>query len=120
MKCTAHEAAQELRKFADALDTQPDLQIVRPSVYMFHFAEKGTFLVLAKFLPLFLKKTVDPDGEPYGEFRLRYESKGMDLLSCIYRSALCKIVEPAKPAVYDCPSIFTEAEEAAAEQERQA
>ena len=61
----ANEVARELRMLADALDVNPMLEIVHPSIYFNHGAKKGTFVDLAKILPRPLRKRVGRDDDPY-------------------------------------------------------
>ena len=112
MKTTAAAAAAELRMLADALNVNPTLEIVRPTVYFYHGSEKGTFIDLAKLLPRPLKKIVGIETDPYAEFSLKYEDTGIFINCYVQRSAICEIVEPAKPAVYRCPTILSEEDEA--------
>ncbi len=112
MKTTAAAAAAELRMLADALDVNPMLEIVQPSIYFNHGAEKGTFVDLAKILPRPLRKRVGRDDDPYSDFELIYGSPSMTIMSYVRRSVFCEIVEPARPAVYRCPPILSEEDEA--------
>jgi hypothetical protein len=104
--------AIELRKLADALDKEPDTTIVRPNIYFMcsyvgDFG-KAAFLSLAKLLPRPLVKR-----STNNEYQLVGENDAIRFEAAITRSQVCTLVEPAKPAVYDCPSILSEAEEAA-------
>ena len=109
---TAGQVASELRKLADALDKEPDASIVSPSIYFCCSycgeASKPAFLAIAKLLPRPLNKK--PRGD---EYRLEYSTKNLSVQAYIERNQICTLIEPAKPAVYDCPSILSEAEEAA-------
>ena len=105
----ASELATKLRKLADGLDKAPDAEInpyvsISPSC-----GNKETFLELAKVLPRPLTKKIRHEGTSYEDFTL----EGDGFLLSIPRSALCVIVELARPARYECPSILSEAEEAA-------
>ena len=70
---------------------------------------KATFLELAKVVPRPLTKKIRFEGTTYEDYTL----EGDGFVLGIPRSALCVIVEPARPARYECPSILSEAEEAA-------
>ena len=107
---TAGQVATELRKIADALDKQPETPVVRGLLY-FCCSYKGdagkkAFISLAKLLPHPLAKQPDNDN---------YWLKGVNdaLTTDLYisRSQICTLIEPAKPAVYDCPSILSQEEE---------
>ena len=105
----ASELATKLRTLADSLDKAPGAEIdpyvsISPSC-----DNKETFLELAKVLPRPLTKKIRHEGTSYEDFTL----EGDGFLLSIPRSALCVIVEPARPARYECPSILSEAEEAA-------
>lgn len=105
----ASELATKLRKLADGLDKAPDAEI-NPYVSISPSCDnKETFLELAKVLPRPLTKKIRHEGTSYEDFTL----EGDGFLLSISRSALCVIVEPARPARYECPSILSEAEEAA-------
>jgi hypothetical protein len=111
----ANEVATELRKLADALDKSPDAEIVRPSMNFSHTyvgKAKEKFLALAHLLPLPLKK-----GNGYSEnvLELTYESATIIIASYIDKQLTCELVEPAKPAVYRCDPILSEAEESSLE-----
>ena len=103
--------AIELRKLADALDKEPEASIVRPNIYFTcsyvgDFG-KDAFLSLAKLLPRPLVKRPTES-----EYQLAGENDAISFETSITRSQICTLVEAAKPAVYDCPSILSEAEEA--------
>ncbi len=104
----AKEVAQEMRRIAEGLDQVPDLQV---RAY-FHFepalGDKETFVSMAKAMPKPMTKRVYNEGTSYEEFGLCSEFWSIR----IPRNAICKIVEPAKPAVYECRSIFSPEEEA--------
>ncbi len=103
-----NEVAQELRRIADALDTQPELEIRQPSLSWYHWSAdaKESFLNIAKVMPRPFEKV-------YGAEKLRIENKSPALwvYSEIVRSAACELVEPAKPAVYKCEPILSELDE---------
>jgi len=112
MNPKANEVATELRKLADSIEKLGDAETIRPFVY-FGYAKnnKECFIALAKVLPRPLVKNYE-DGE-YPQLKLEYESDNLSLMAVIPRSEVCEIVEPARPAKYHCPSIFTTDEEAA-------
>ena len=109
----ASQVAAALRTLADALDKQPELSINRP-LLAFYPDTKEEFMGLAKIAPRPLKKNfTDPTAEIEHRFM---DEKGHDIAWFyiqIPRNKVCDLVEPAKPAVYRCEPIFSEAEEAA-------
>jgi hypothetical protein len=110
MEPKANEVATELRKLADCIEKLGDAETIRPFVY-FGYAEnrKECFIALAKVLPRPLVKNYE-DGL-YPDLKLEYKSDNLSLAAAIPRSEVCEIIEPARPAKYHCPSIFTTEEE---------
>jgi hypothetical protein len=109
MAYTAAETATELRRIADALDKHPELSI---EPYLSIHAEsddKETFLSLAKIMPRPMEKGIDFPDSTYEDFKLEHKFWRIK----IPRSAMCVLVEPARPARYECPSILSAEEEAA-------
>ena len=105
----ASELATKLRKLADALDKAPDAEI-NPYVSISpRNDDKETFLELAKVLPRPLTKKIRHEGTSYEDFTL----EGDGFVLGIPRSKMCILVEPARPARYECPTIFSDEEEAA-------
>jgi len=105
----ASELATKLRKLADGLDKAPDAEIhsyvsISPSGN-----DKATFLELAKVLPRPLTKKIRHEGTSYEDFTL----EGDGFVLGIPRSAVCILVEPARPARYECPTILSDEEESA-------
>jgi len=105
----ANEVATELRKLADALDRNPNAEVPHP--YMgfgmsYNAGDKERFLAIAAVLPRPLKKVYRDN-----EFRLEYESPTISVAARIDRQKVCELIEPAKPAVYRCDLILSEAEE---------
>lgn len=109
----AHEIATELRKLADALDAQPDAELVRPFLSWHHHSasEKGSFLSIAQIMPRPFKKTVDTLGSN-PVLDIQYQSNAITAYAQIPQSLTCELVEPAKPAVYRCDPILSALEEA--------
>lgn len=99
--------AMELRKLADALDVQPDAEIVKPYVW-FMANDKDAFLALARLLPRPLVKKLDG---PY--IQIGYDNPAIFVASQVSQSLTCELIEPAKPAVYRCDPILSEEEDAA-------
>jgi hypothetical protein len=103
----AKEVSAELRRFADSLDQNPEVEIKDPLVSFYHYSEsqKQEFLNVAKLLPRPLMK--DYAGE---EISLNYKTPAIWIYAKIPRNAVCEIVEPARPAVYRCEPILGEVE----------
>lgn len=113
MNPKASEVATELRNLADRIEKLGDAEVSRPFVYFSHSSygdnKKERFVALAKVLPRPLKKTYGEGSHP--DMKLEFSNESISVLSVIPRSEVCEIVEPARPAKYHCPSIFTTDEE---------
>ena len=112
---TAIDAVANLRALADVLEKHPDAQI-RMSHGIVWFEDKESFMAVAKDFPRPAKKIYE-EGQ-YGDLKLEHGelTKTGVITICIARSAVCNLKEPARPAVYECPSIFSPEEEAELEQ----
>ena len=102
------DVATELMRLADALNKSPELDI-EPYLSIDTSTDKEKFLELARIMPRPMTKGVDFPGKSYEDFKLEHSFWKIK----IARSAYCIIVEPARPAVYECPSILSDEEEAA-------
>ena len=109
----ASEVAIELRKLADALDREPDADIERPYILFAHYGEsmKEQFRTLARLLPRPIEKLWEET--PTGYLNLNHETPAAYIKAYIQRSVVCTLVEPAKPAVYNCEPLLSIEEEAA-------
>lgn len=110
----ATAAAAELRKLADCLDRLgPDALIDRPTVYFTYFSEtvKEAFLALTRVLPRPLEKDFQTNPN---RLQLKYHSLGLDIRASVNRQAVCRLVAPAREAVYECEPLLTEEELAGA------
>ena len=109
----ASEVAIELRKLADALDREPDSDIERPYILFSHYTEEGKekFKTLARLLPRPIEKNWEE--LPNGYLNLIYDTPAAYIKAYIPRSVVCTLVEPAKPAVYNCEPLLSIEEEAA-------
>ena len=105
----ASELATKLRKLADGLDKAPDAEIDPYVSISPRKGDKETFLELAKVLPRPLTKKIRHEGTSYEDFTL----EGDGFVLGIPRSTMCILVEPARPARYECPTILSDEEEAA-------
>ena len=108
------ELAKGLRILADALDKEPEIEVnVYTSIQAAYTgddtSEKDNFLALAKIWPRPAMKSIGNEGTSYEDYRLVFD-KWASLK--IVRPLFCHLVEPAKPAVYDCPLILSAEEEA--------
>jgi hypothetical protein len=110
----ASDVATELRNLADAIDKLGDAETIRPFVYFGHADNrKECFIALAKVLPRPLTKIYEEG--PYPDLKLEHNNDNLHITAAIPRSEVCEIVEPARPAKYHCPSIFSTEEEASLE-----
>ena len=111
----AKEVAIELRKIADALDLHPDVETCVPDLHFFYnFApDKEKFLATANILPHPLVKTYPKDSNAYSRVSVAHETPALHVSTSIYRSAVCELITPAKPAVYDCKLTLSGDEDAA-------
>ena len=114
----AGEIAKELRRIADALETIPDADLPRPMV-AFYADSKEDFTMLASSLPRPLKKKVrDANDDRWA--KLVIECNSMTSVQCyaeVSRNKMCTLIEPAKPAVYDCHPLLSTEEESLLEVE---
>jgi hypothetical protein len=108
---TAGQVAAELRRVADALDRHPEVE-VSTAFLTFHGNDyfstdngREKFLNTVKVLPRPLKKTFG-----VGIIEVENLTSALRTRAYIDRSAVCEIVEPAKPAVYHCPSLLSDEE----------
>lgn len=106
--------AIELRRLADALDAQPDAEIIKPMVTFFGY-DKASFLSTVRLMPRPLTKRVTEVGSTWARLRVDHENRSIDITASVPQSLTCELVEPAKPAVYRCDSILSEEEDAAME-----
>lgn len=106
----AYELAIELRKLADSLECEPEAEITKPVMSFYHWngTEKQQFLNLARLLPRPLVKTYDDD-----YFRLDHDTPALRIYAKIPRKNICRLVTPAREAVYECDPILSAEEESA-------
>ena len=108
MNTTAGAVAQELRRIADALDKEPTLEIAPHLSIGARFDDVEGFRKLAKIMPRPMSKRIGCEGTTYEDFVLESEFWNIR----IPRKTICKIIQPAQPAIYDCPPVLSEEEEA--------
>ncbi len=106
----AIEVATELRRIADALEAKPETIVHKPWLH-FYCDEKKPFLDTFSVLPRPLIKRYDRDNDMWDRVHLESNCDALDLDCSVPRSKICEIVEPAKPAVYNCPPLLSEEEE---------
>jgi hypothetical protein len=109
------EVAAELRKIADALDLEPEINVERPYLNFSHYSKtmKDSFLAVARLLPRPLKKTYPTDDNEYSSVAVSYDSPGLYVSDSIIRTAVCTVITPAQPAKYDCELTLLDHEDAA-------
>ncbi len=102
----ASAIASELRAFADSLDTNPTLEL--PYVFVcFSCREREQILGLAKLMPRPFEKEY-----PGKEIRLKYRTESINLWVDAPRAVTCRLVTPAREAVYDCEPLLSPDEDA--------
>lgn len=110
----AKDVATELRKLADALDLHPEVDI-RQGHLSFHYGfatDKDQFLATARILPHPLKKNYPINTDRFSRVSVDHETPALHVSASIYREAVCNLVTPAQPAVYDCELTLSESEDA--------
>lgn len=109
---TATSIATELRRIADVLDKTPDVDLVKPSLDFYHgyMGTKEQFLAIAKIFP---RPFTKGNGYSHDKVEITHESAALNVGASIDRSKVCTLVEPAKPAVYDCVPLLSLEEEQA-------
>lgn len=111
----AKQIAEALRTIAENLEREPEAECG----YFFvstRSDDKDTFLTLARlFTKPFTKTFSDYDIEIEHNFMAsdRAYDYAVRCYAKVSRSKVCELVEPAKPAVYRCDPLLSEAEEAA-------
>lgn len=112
---TAHQVAIELRKFADALDTDPDVEIAKTNVWWYFWSksDKEMFKRIVRLLPRPLVKSIDDPTSDNPRIVVTSPSNAaVEFEARIPQRVNCRLVEPARPAVYDCEPLLSETEEA--------
>ena len=95
---------------ADLLEKHGDAEVYMASANIW-FEDKAPFMELARdFVRPYSK---DFQESEYGDLILSHGKLNKDgsISLRIQRSNICIMKEPARPAVYDCPSIFSPEEE---------
>lgn len=107
----AQEVANELRKLVEALEKMPDAEIKRPYLLLSSY-DAPTFRAAAKIMPKPFKKDVAYADSDNPELRMIYGNPTIHIQASVPQKLVCKVIEPAKPAVYDCAPVLSEAEDA--------
>ncbi len=107
---TANAIATELRRIADFLDKTPDAELTDATLNFYHVGgdTKEEFINLAKVFPRPFEKG---DGYSHKEFTLNHKSDTVSVYASIDRSQVCTLVEPARPARYECIPLLSLEEE---------
>ena len=102
----AIDAVANLRKLADLLEKHGELEIGMSSANVW-VDDKEAFKAIARDFPRPAKKR--SDNTEFGDITLETGelSETGKIGIKISQSLICELVEPAKPAVYRCPSIFS-------------
>lgn len=108
----AHDIATELRKLADALDVQPELEM-RKLWIDFYCSTKEEFLNAAAIMPRpFVKSESQPSSPEWNRIAVDHKTQAVEIKASVLKSLTCELVEPAKPAIYRCDPILSALEEA--------
>ena len=110
---TAGAVATELRRIADALDKEPEVEVAIPTLWFWSYGHKKSFLNLMRLMPRPFEKEYDNSNLIVSKSDLT----AIQFQARVDRSAVCTLVEPAKPAVYKCEPLLSDEEEAALTQE---
>lgn len=112
MKITAGMVASELRKLADGLDKEPDAEIASQVHLFFHCSSKSEFLSVVRAMPRPLKKSIDDEGKSCAARNIEYDSPALWINTRAPLSLTCTLIQPARPAVYECQALLSADEEA--------
>lgn len=110
----AKDIAIELRKLADCLDLNPEVSVITPDLTFWYGSgsSKDQFLATARILPRPVTKNYPKDSESYSRVSVDHTTPALKVITSIYRESVCRIVTPAKPAVYDCELTLLDSEDA--------
>lgn len=100
----AKEVAAELRRVADCFDLHPEIEVITPDLSFWYGAgnTKDKFLATARILPRPVVKNYPKDNESYSRVSVEHKAPALNITTSIYRESVCRIIEPARPTVYDC------------------
>lgn len=110
----AKEIAAELRKVADALDLNPEVNTITPDLTFWYGSgsSKEQFIATARIIPRPVKKNYPKDNQSYSRVSVDYITPALKVSTSIYRETICRIVKPAQPAEYDCELTLLDHEDA--------
>ena len=102
----ANAIATRLREIADFLDKTPDAELTKPSLSFYHgYGDtKEQFVNLAKVFPRPFEKG---DGYSHDQITLSHDGEAVSAYASIDRSRVCTLIEPARPARYDCVPLLS-------------
>ena len=111
---TLHDLAAELEKLAAHFRTQESFSISgTPMLHLGSCHSRETFIALAKALPRPMRKR---DGigstERFPEIAVEYVTEDIHVYASAERDVLCRLIEPARPAKYECEPLLSAEEEA--------
>lgn len=112
---TAHEVAVELRRIADALDKEPDTPVKQAWLH-FYCDTKEEFLNAVRLLPRPLSKRYDKDGDSWDRLHVEHgyrKPSPVWVQASVLRSKVCRLVQEAREAVYECEPLLSQDEDAA-------
>lgn len=109
----ASQVAAELRRLADALDTTPEAEIAKPSIFVTHSSYgdenvKDQFINFVRVMPKPFKKG---GGWRNDEIVLTYTVPALHIHAAINKDKMCVLVAPAIPAKYECDPVLSAIEE---------
>lgn len=112
---TSHEYVKRLREIADYLETRPAFTLSdwkgESAGRLDYYFDKEEFLAAVRALGSG-KKSVETDS--LGQPKVVFTSGPVQVL--IEQDKVCRIIEPARPAVYDCEPLLSELEDASLSQ----
>jgi len=108
---TAREIAQELRKLADHYAGLGETELPKPTLQFSCWSDKEGFLAAVRALPHPLVKDYGEEGDEYSSVRVTFKGEAMDAVAYAMRKTVCKMVEPARPARFECEPLLSEQEE---------
>ena len=113
---TSHDFAKQLRKLAEFLEAAPAFKLPDYSTeyndtcgiaqFDYHY-DKAGFISAVKALGSGKKRE-----KTICQPEIHFMAADGLLRLAIYKEALCRLIEPAKPAVYECEPLLSQAEEA--------
>lgn len=109
-KCS--EVANALRNLAERLDAEPDAEIPEPNVwwYLHGKSDLPAFKTMARLMPRPISKSIDDPSSSMPYLILGHVTPHIRIDTRIPQAVTCTLVEPAKPAVYECDPILSQEE----------